>query len=67
MPLRLTDVQLRVVMATATGLDVEKRDSFLRRLSAELVVRRGIYRPADKDVELAAREALKGLVQEPVA
>jgi hypothetical protein len=64
MPLALNDSQLRVVMAIAGGVPVEKRDVFLQRLAGQLT---RIRRPVDADVEHAARQALKGLMQAPAA
>jgi hypothetical protein len=61
---RLSNCQLKTVMATAAQLAVEKRDPFLQRLAAALS---RIRRPSDSDIERAARAALRGLVQEPAA
>ena len=61
-PVFLTDRQLEHVMATAGQLEIEKRDTFLQRLAAALHMH-GIRKPADADVELAARSALRGLMQ----
>jgi hypothetical protein len=55
---------LKIVMAAAAFLPVEKRHAFLGRIPAEL---KRIRRPGDRDVETAARVALKGLLQAPAA
>jgi hypothetical protein len=65
--LRLTDSQMAVLMRTAGQLERSKRDAFLQRLSAELVVRRGVRKPTDADLEHAMRAVLGGLVQESAA
>jgi hypothetical protein len=65
MPLALTDSQLHRVMAVAQTLAVEKRDTFLRRLAAELAGMSG--RPSDHDVERAVQRALRGLIHAPAA
>jgi hypothetical protein len=61
---RLDDQQLKIVMTAAASLAVEKRDTFLQRIAAEL---ERVTRPGDRDVEAAARVALKGLLQAPAA
>jgi hypothetical protein len=64
MPLALSDHQLEIVMTAAGPLAPEKRVVLMERIVAALRVRAGVFRkPADLDVELATREALKGLVQ----
>jgi hypothetical protein len=63
-PLALTDSGLKLVMAAAGGLPPEKRSVFLQRIAAQLD---RIRRPADADIERAARLALKGLMQAPAA
>jgi hypothetical protein len=67
MPFRLTDTQLHQVMQTAALLELEKRAPFLERFGAALRIRAGVRKPADLDVEIAMREALKGLLHEPAA
>jgi hypothetical protein len=64
MPFRLTDTQLHLVMHIAAQLEL---DSFLQRLSAALRIRAGLREPADLDIEVAVRLALKGLMQSPAA
>jgi hypothetical protein len=61
---RLDDRQLKIVMTAAAFLAVEKRDTFLQRVAAEL---ERVRRPGDRDVEAAAQVALKGLLQAPAA
>jgi hypothetical protein len=61
---RLDDRQLKIVMTAAASLPVEKRHAFLGRIAAEL---ERVRRPGDRDVETAARVALKGLLQAPAA
>jgi hypothetical protein len=59
----LTDYQLRIVMGAAGGLPVEKRDLFLRRIAAMLILRgRGHFN--DADVSDVARLALAGLIHQ---
>jgi hypothetical protein len=60
----LSDDQLQIVMAAARPLAVEKRDTFLQRVAAELG---RVRRPGDRDVERAAAAALWGLMHEPAA
>jgi hypothetical protein len=67
MPLALSDKQLQLVMAAAGSLSPEKRDAFLQRLAAQLQFVTGGRRPGDADIERAARQALKGLMQAPAA
>ena len=57
----LSDHQLRTVMAAAGTLDLEKRDTFLRRVAATLLVRCGRYN--DSDDATAAGQALASLIQ----
>jgi hypothetical protein len=61
MPLALSDPQLRTVMAAARGLPVEKRDLFLRRVSARLQL--GGTRFTSTDLDAVVRVALRGLIQ----
>jgi hypothetical protein len=65
--LALTDNQLHTITAIAGGLPVEKRGTFLERLSATLPGLTGGRRPGDDDVERAARAALRGLLRAPAA
>jgi hypothetical protein len=44
----LSDDQLQIVMAAARPLAVEKRDTFLQRVAAELG---RVRRPGDRDVD----------------
>jgi hypothetical protein len=67
MPISLTDDQLTTLMHIAGGLELEKRTAFLQRLAAELVIRRGVRRPTDVELELATKAALRGLMLAPVA
>ena len=60
--LGLTDNQLRTVMDMARTLPVEKRDVYLQRIAAMLVLR-GRGRFNDADVANVARLAMAGLVQ----
>ncbi len=60
----LSDAQLRIVMAAAEPLPVEKRSLLLMRVANYLRLR---GRHDDVDVDIAVRTALKGLVQEPAA
>jgi hypothetical protein len=62
--LALSDTQLAVVMTAAASLPIEKRQPFLERVAALLT---RIRRPADADVEHAARVVLQGLIQAPAA
>jgi hypothetical protein len=64
MPLALTDNQLRIVMAAAASLPLDKRAVFLERIAATLAQ---IRRPTNRDVEGAARAALRGLMWAPAA
>jgi hypothetical protein len=57
----LTDVQLATVTDMARMLPVEKRDLYLQRIGAMLVLRHG-RRFTDSDVVEAARLAMAGLV-----
>jgi hypothetical protein len=59
--LALNDSQLELVMTAARGLEVEKRDLFLRRVAAKLQ----LWGPRFTDVEFEAaiRLAFTGLVQ----
>jgi hypothetical protein len=66
-PISLTDSQLTTLMQTAGQLEPSKRDAFLQRRAAELVVRRGVRRPNDAELEQAARAALRGLLHAPAA
>jgi len=59
--LALNDSQLKLVMAAAGGLEVEKRDLFLQRVAAKLELRG--HRFTDVDLETAIRLALTGLIQ----
>jgi hypothetical protein len=61
--LGLTDNQLRTVMDTARMLPVEKRDVYLQRIAAMLVLR-GRGRFNDADVTDVAQLAMAGLVQQ---
>jgi hypothetical protein len=56
----LTDYQLKIVMAAARVLPVEKRDVFLQRIAAMLALRGRAASPTPIDV---AQLALAGLVQ----
>jgi hypothetical protein len=68
MPLALSDHQLELVMTAAGPLVPEKRVVLMERIVAALRVRAGVFRkPIDADIELAMREALKGLIQAPAA
>ena len=58
----LTDHQLEIVMGAARVLPVEKRDTFLQRITAMLALR-GRGRFTDTDVADVAQLALAGLVQ----
>ena len=60
--LGLTDYQLKIVMQAARSIPVEKRDTFLQRISAILALR-GRGRFTDTDVADVAHLALAGLVQ----
>lgn len=62
--LGLTDYQLKVVMAAARTLPVEKRDIFLQRIAAMLTMR---GRFSDADVADVARLAMAGLMQRSTA
>jgi hypothetical protein len=64
MPLALTDVQLKIVLAAAAGLPIEKRGTLLERIAANLA---RVRRPDDADVKRAARAALRGLMHAPAA
>jgi len=61
---RLSDRQLNIVMAAVRPLAIEKRDTFLRRVAAEL---KRVRRPDDRDIERATAAALRGLVHELAA
>jgi hypothetical protein len=62
----LTDCQLAVIMDAARPLPVEKRDVYLHRIAAMLMMRgRGHYN--DGDVSDVAKLALIGLAQQPAA
>jgi hypothetical protein len=63
----LTDSQLAAVMDAARPLPVEKRDVYLRRIAAMLILRGGYGRYDDADVIDAAKLALTGLAQQPAA
>ena len=60
--LGLTDYQLKIVMAAARLVPVEKRDTFLQRIAAMLALR-GRGRFTDTDVADVAQLALCGLIQ----
>jgi hypothetical protein len=62
----LTDKQARIVRAAAASVPPEKRDVFLQRIAALLVMRGG-RRFNDHDVAQAAQLAIAGLVQTPSA
>ena len=62
----LSDSQLRAVMSAASALEPEKRDLYLRRISAMLVLRgRGHF--TDSDVDDAVKRALVGMIHENAA
>ena len=61
--LGLTDYQLKIVMAAARSVLVEKRDVYLQRIAAMLALR-GHGRFTDTDVGEVAQLALAGLVQQ---
>ena len=62
----LNDVQLELVMATASHVPIEKRSQFLERIAAMLTLRgRGHF--TDHDVGAAVKLALVGLVHESAA
>jgi hypothetical protein len=61
--LGLTDYQLKIVMAAARSVPVEKRDTYLQRIAAMLAMR-GRGRFADTDVGEVAQLALAGLIQQ---
>ena len=64
--LGLTDTQLAAVMDAACTLPVEKRDVYLQRIAAMLMMHgRGHF--TDSDVTDAAKLALTGLAQQPAA
>jgi hypothetical protein len=63
--LALTDSQLQIVMDAAQPLPVDKRETFLWRVSARLQLQRRQF--DDDDVATAVRAALVGLVQEVVS
>jgi hypothetical protein len=54
----LSDDQLQTVMTTASALEPEKRDTYLRRVAALLMP---YHRPTDDDVADAAAKALRSL------
>ena len=58
--LALTDKQLQTVMLAARSLETERRDVYLQRVSAMLMVRR---RFTDADVAQVSQLALYGLIQ----
>ena len=60
----LTNSQLQTLMTTASRLEPERRDLFLKRVGAMLKLRR---RFTDGDVADVAKLALSGLVQEPAS
>jgi hypothetical protein len=62
--LSLSDAQLRIVVAAAGPLPVEKCSIFLERVAARLSLR---GRFDDKDLDGAVRQALRGLLQETAA
>jgi hypothetical protein len=64
--LGLTDNQLRTVMDIARTVRVEKRDLYLQRIAAMLVLR-GRGRFNDDDVSDVAKLAMAGLVQTSTA
>ena len=59
----LTDSQLRVVMTAARQLSVEKRDIYLQKIAAMLVLRGRAH--FNSDAADVAKLALCGLVQQP--
>jgi hypothetical protein len=64
--LGLTDNQLTTVMGMARMLPVEKRDLYLQRIAAMLMMRgRGHFN--DSDVAEMTKLAVAGLVQQPTA
>jgi hypothetical protein len=63
----LTDHQLQAVMDAARPLPVEKRDVYLRRIAAMLILRGGYGRYDDADVTDVAKLAMAGLAQQPAA
>jgi hypothetical protein len=63
MTLGLTDAQLRALTAACQPLPPEKRAVFLERLVAHLDIAGQTRHPTDRDLEIAARAALHGLMQ----
>jgi hypothetical protein len=63
----LSDNQLKILLDAARPLPVEKRDVYLRRIAAMLILRGGYGCYDDADVTDAARLALTGLAQSPAA
>ena len=61
----LTDQQLAIVMDTARGLPLEKRDTFLQRVSA--LLQSGARRITSEDVRRACERAAQGLMQTTAA
>ena len=64
--LGLTDNQLAAVMDLARSLPVEKRDLYLQRIAAMLMMR-GRGHVSDGDVFDVAKLALTGLARQPAA
>ena len=67
MTLATTDAQLCYIMAACQPLEIEKRDTFLRRLVAILQIRDRLRRPTDDDIAAGCRQALAGLVHAAIA
>jgi hypothetical protein len=63
--LALTNSQLKIVMAAASGLSLEKRSLFLERIAARLQ----LYGPrfTDTEFERAVRSTLSGLIRNSAA
>jgi hypothetical protein len=62
----LNDAQLKIVMAAASHVPIEKRAQFLERIAAMLALRgRGHF--TDSDVGDAVKLALVGMVHENAA
>ena len=62
----LNDAQLKVVMAAASHVPVEKRSQFLERVAAILVLV-GRHHFDDSHVADAVSRALSGLIHQPAA
>jgi hypothetical protein len=60
--LALSDKQLRYITTAAQPLDPSKRTVFLERVASHLTLTHGWQRPSDRDLQIAIKAALHGLL-----